>query len=149
MSNQILKPGIGLDNFLELKQIKDSNDILLSKSLHAIQEARAEKKSIINKLEKIRLIPIRSKYQAGIINQAELETTWKQWKDQKEFMLLQNEDNSRTIAIKMAKRGNDVYQYRVKERFKELDYLADKMDYDYFEHSDKVKKTNALYVTLT
>lgn len=61
------------------------------------------------------------------------------------------------LAIKSAKRGNDVYEYRIKQRLKPIEIMAEELDGDIFEDddmtilNDKTSKawTNALFVTLT
>ncbi|MCW3994482.1 MAG: hypothetical protein NWE85_07985, partial [Candidatus Bathyarchaeota archaeon] len=52
------------------------------------------------------------------------------------------------FAVKCAKRGNDVYRFRVYRRFKGLCSMAD--DLIFFNPKDRgKKKTRALWVTLT
>jgi len=124
----------------------------ISDFVNSIQDVLSEVSKIEHDikpiLEKIRLHKIRSQYHAGLIIQSELESIWKKWRDQAEFMIIQNDD-MKSIAMKCSKRGNDVYQYRIKERFKEIDMLSSDLDFNVFDPNDKNKKSNALFVTLT
>jgi hypothetical protein len=128
----------------------------LSDFENAIQDSLSEVSKIFHvpgvkttSKEKIRLYKVRSQYNAGLVDQQQLESLWKQWKDEPEFLIIQNQDTGENLAMKCSKRGNDVYQYRIKERFREIDYLASDLDYDNFSPNDTDKKTNALFVTLT
>jgi hypothetical protein len=85
----------------------------------------------------------------------ELEEFYKNWRDFDEYLVLQKQtDNLRikgevdkeTIAVKCAKRGNDVYWWRVWKRLKFLYKLRDKV---LFDPHDSIKMTNVLFVTLT
>jgi len=58
------------------------------------------------------------------------------------------ECNNEVFAVKCAKRGNDVYRWRVSRRFKGLSSMAEEIVF--FNPKDRgVKKTRALFVTLT
>jgi len=53
-----------------------------------------------------------------------------------------------TFAVKCAKRGNDVYRYRVNKRFKGLSSMA--KETVFFNPKERgIKKTQALWITLT
>jgi hypothetical protein len=77
------------------------------------------------------------------------------WRDDDVYLVLQRQsDNLRllgeidkeTIAVKCAKRGNDVYRWRV---WKRLKFLYDLKDRTIFDPHSTIRKTNALFVTLT
>lgn len=79
------------------------------------------------------------------------------WRDLSEFIVLRKrwvgkgEKNDEYLAVKCSKRGNDVYQRRIKLR---LGWLDEKVkDKKFFEiksfQVDKVVKTSLLWVTLT
>jgi len=99
--------------------------------------------------DKIRLHKVRAKYYAGLINQQELELQWKKWHSEVDILVLQNEATGKNIGLKCSKRGNDVYRYRIKERFREIEFVASDCDYDNFNPNDANKTTNGLFFTLT
>lgn len=85
----------------------------------------------------------------------ELTQFYKEWKDYDEYLVLQKqtknlrvkgEINKETIAVKCAKRGNDVYWWRVGKRIKTL---YDLKDYTLFDSHGNIKSSNVLFVTLT
>jgi len=122
----------------------------LSDFENAIQDSLTEVSGLLHELKhkKIRLNKVRAQYNAGLINQLELESIWKKWHSEIDVLVLQNDDG-KSIGMKCSKRGNDVYRYRIKERFREIDYLASDLDFDVFNPNDKDKTTNGLFFTLT
>jgi hypothetical protein len=85
----------------------------------------------------------------------ELQAFYRKWRDFIEYIVLQKQtDNLRikgevdreTIAVKCAKRGNDVYWWRVGKRLKFLHKLK---DHTLFDVHGKGKCSNVLFVTLT
>ena len=82
----------------------------------------------------------------------EIEERYVEWVSEVKYMILTrwNEEKWKNdvFAVKCAKRGNDVYRFRVYRRFKGLCSLAE--DLVFFNPKDRgVKKTRALWVTLT
>jgi len=84
-----------------------------------------------------------------------LEKFYVEWRDYNEYIVVQKQsDNLRvegeidreTIAVKCAKRGNDVYWWRVWKRIKKLYDLKEQTLFD--PHST-FKLSNVLFVTLT
>ena len=151
-SSRILTESSHITNFSDHKITNLDKFSSLADFENSIQDVLCEVSKIEHdfkpKIEKIRLHKIRSQYHSGLIAQNQLESIWKKWRDQAEYMILQNDDMQK-IAIKCSKRGNDVYQYRIKERFKEIDMLASSLNFDTFKPNNKNKKSNALFVTLT
>jgi len=85
----------------------------------------------------------------------ELKEFYRDWRDYDEYVVLQKQsDNLRiegevekeTIAFKCAKRGNDVYWWRV---WKRLKFLYNLKDRTLFDPHGNVKLSNVLFVTLT
>jgi hypothetical protein len=85
----------------------------------------------------------------------ELEEFYMKWRDFIEYLVLQRqtenlqvkgEIDKETIAVKCAKRGNDVYWWRVWKRLKFLQKLK---DHTLFDIRDNVKFSNVLFITLT
>ena len=74
------------------------------------------------------------------------------WVSYNEYMVFQGEHihtgEKRYKAVKCSKRGNDVYNWRLKERF---NWVDDVPDATFFHYKDRSKrhKTRALFVTLT
>jgi len=84
-----------------------------------------------------------------------LEEFYLEWRNFDEYIVLQKQiDNLRiqgeiekeTIAVKCAKRGNDVYWWRVWKRLKSLHNLK---ECTFFDLHSNLKLSNVLFVTLT
>jgi hypothetical protein len=89
------------------------------------------------------------------IDFTELTELYKEWRDYDEYMVLQEqtknlriqgETDKKTIAVKCAKRGNDVYWSRVWKRLKPINNLK---EHTLFDTYSNVKKSNVLFMTLT
>ena len=85
----------------------------------------------------------------------ELKEFYRDWRNYDEYVVLQKQsENSRnkgevekeTIAVKCAKRGNDVYWWRV---WKRLKFLHNLKDHTLFDPHSNVKFSNVLFITLT
>ena len=80
----------------------------------------------------------------------EIVEQYVEWVNDVRYMILSRWDGSKNevFAVKCAKRGNDVYRWRVYRRFKGLCSMAD--DVVFFNPKDRgAKRTRALWVTLT
>jgi len=84
-----------------------------------------------------------------------LEKFYLEWRNFDEYIVLQKQtDNLRnkgeiekeTIAVKCAKRGNDVYWWRVWKRLKSIYNLK---EFTFFDPHSNLKLSNVLFVTLT
>jgi hypothetical protein len=75
------------------------------------------------------------------------------WRDLPEYGVIQRQTwngqdiEKKTIAVKCAKRGNDVYQYRVRRRFGPIERL--KKDIEFFSFNESNPIVSVLFVTLT
>jgi hypothetical protein len=73
------------------------------------------------------------------------------WRETPEYLVLQKKtwmgdhSETKTIAVKCSKRGNDVYFHKVKRRLS----LFHKKDYEFFKPKDKDPRASVLFVTLT
>ena len=85
----------------------------------------------------------------------ELQEFFQEWRDFDEYLVLQRQtDNLRikgevdkeTIAVKCAKRGNDVYWWRVSKRLRSLHKLE---NHTFFDIRSNAKFSNVLFATLT
>jgi len=85
----------------------------------------------------------------------ELQEFYKEWRDFDEYVVLQKqtenlrikgEVDKETIAVKCAKRGNDVYWWRVRRRLK---FLHNMKDHTLFDIRGNEKCSKVLFVTLT
>jgi len=82
----------------------------------------------------------------------EIVERYAEWVSEVKYMILSRwnemESKNEVFAVKCAKRGNDVYRFRVYRRFKGLYSIAN--DVVFFNPKDRgVKRTRALWVTLT
>lgn len=82
----------------------------------------------------------------------EIVERYVEWVSEIKFMILSRwnkmEYKNEFFAVKCAKRGNDVYRFRVSRRFRGLCSMSD--DDVFFNPKDRgAKKTRALWVTLT
>lgn len=83
---------------------------------------------------------------------SEIVERYVEWVSEDKYMILSRWDErelrNEVFAVKCAKRGNDVYRFRVYRRFKDLCSMSD--DLVFFNVKDReVKRTGALWVTLT
>jgi hypothetical protein len=81
---------------------------------------------------------------------SEIEERYREWVSENKYMILSrwNGAHNEVYAVKCAKRGNDVYCYRVNKRFKGLCSKAENLTF--FNPKDRgAKETSALWVTLT
>jgi hypothetical protein len=81
-----------------------------------------------------------------------IERAYLEWVSYPEYMVLQGEHvhtgEKRWKAVKVSKRGNDVYNWRLKKRLKRVEELPDLTFFGWKDRS-KRHKTRALFVTLT
>ena len=106
-----------------------------------------------NSRGKIRLAKVRDCLNRGVISDSDLVELYRNWRDQNEYLVLCYHRRDFTLeyrAIKCAKRGNDVYNWRIDQRFKQLEMLADFYgDNKIFDINRAEPKTNCLLVTFT
>jgi len=106
-----------------------------------------------NSRGKIRLVKVRDCLKRGLVSDNKLIDLYKNWRDQDEYLVLCYHRRDFALeyrAIKCSKRGNDVYNWRINQRFKELEVLADFYgDNKIFDINRAEPKTNCLYVTFT
>ncbi len=106
-----------------------------------------------NSRVKIRLVKVRDCWNRGVISDNELIELYKNWRDQSEYLVLCYHRRDFMLeyrAIKCSKRGNDVYNWRINQRFKELEVLANFYgDNKIFDINQAEPKTNCLLVTFT
>ena len=88
----------------------------------------------------------------------ELILKYKEWVVQDEYLILKktnfdlkNRESTQIFASKCSKRGNDVYDFRIRNTFRELDEVACEMsdNGEIFDLHKSDKKTNVLLVTLS
>ena len=82
----------------------------------------------------------------------EIVESYKEWVSDIRYMILSQWNNwefkNDIFAVKCAKRGNDVYRFRVNQRFKDLCAMAEELIF--FNPKERgIKKTRALWTTLT
>ena len=106
-----------------------------------------------NSRGKIRLVKVRDCLNRGVISDNDLIELYKNWRDQSEYLILcyhRRDFRLEYRAIKCAKRGNDVYNWRISQRFKELEMLASLYgENKIFDINQAEPKTNCLLVTFT
>jgi len=106
-----------------------------------------------NSRGKIRLAKVRDCLNRGVISDNDLIELYKNWRDQSEYLVLCYHRRDFMLeyrAIKCSKRGNDVYNWRINQKFKELEVLAEFYgDSKIFDINQAEPKTNCLLVTFT
>jgi len=103
-----------------------------------------------DKNDKIRLHHVRNEAQNRLITHEELCDVYSEWVNQAEYLVLAKPESRKFIAVKCSKRGNDVYKFRIEDRFKELDALAGIVGEEkIFDINEANPKTNVLFVTFT
>ena len=102
---------------------------------------------------KIRLARVREELKHQNITDEDLVRIYKKWRDENEYVVYAQVNYDYSIqyrAIKCSKRGNDVYNWRIKQRFAEMDALAESYgDEKIFDINEPEPKTNCLFVTFT
>jgi len=118
---------------------------------------------MVNEFGCLRWSKIRSAYWMGLIDINDIVDIYKKWKNAAEYAMLKgtrqidtpsltpegpglSTTHSCYVFIKAAKRGNDVYQRMVTQKFAALDGIEPQV---FFDREWKVKSTNLLFVTLT
>jgi len=80
----------------------------------------------------------------------EIVERYAEWVNEVKYMILSrwNGSKNEVFAVKCAKRGNDVYRFRVYRRFKGLHSMAENLVF--FNPKDRgLKRTRAVFLTLT
>jgi len=108
----------------------------------------------LNSQGKVRLVRVRDEMKRNSINKKELLTVYREWRDTPEYFVIADIHPitfSRTYkAYKCSKRGNDVYNYRQNQRFRELGMISEECGNEpIFDINASQPKTNLLFVTLT
>ena len=108
----------------------------------------------LNSQGKVRLVRVRDELKRVSMTKKQLLTVYRKWRDTREYFVIADIHPitfKRTFkAYKCAKRGNDVYNFRQKQRFRELDRISE--DYGnerIFDINASKPKTNLLFVTLS
>ena len=97
---------------------------------------------------------VRDELKRGSMTKKELLAIYQEWRDSPEYFVIADihpRTFKRTFkAYKCAKRGNDVYNFRQNQRFRELDRISeDYGDERIFDINASKPKTSLLFVTLT
>lgn len=98
----------------------------------------------------VRLNRVKSALKDKRISTDELIKVFNKWRNQKEYFVLWERGKSKGKAYLCAKRGNDVYNYQINQKFKEIERLAHFYgDSKLFDINQIDPKTNCLFLTLT
>jgi hypothetical protein len=145
--------------------------VVLEQSLLTVNQLKQDK-IIINTIDidsqirnhhnRIRRIFVKSVFNQKLINLDDVTNIYDIWRKDDEYIVLRGleehkqqdlDGNVNQIIdeyvyrfIKASKRGNDVYRYIIKQKFKELDKIQ---KIEYFRDTFKRKKTKLLFITLT
>jgi len=108
----------------------------------------------LNSQGKVRLARVRDELRRGSMAKEELLGVYRRWRDTSEYFVIADIHPitfRRTfMAYKCSKRGNDVYNYRQSQRFRELDRISQAYGNEcIFDINASTPKTNLLFVTLT
>jgi len=112
-----------------------------------------------NEEGKIRLHHVRGAVFGESISDEDLVKLYKQWKSQNEYLCLYRKKKGavRDVTygydfkfVKCSKRGNKVYNWRIRKRFDEIETVSYELGHDFiFDPNAKIKKTNVLFCTFT
>jgi hypothetical protein len=98
----------------------------------------------------VRLNRVKYALKDNRISTDELIQIFNRWRYQKEYFVLWEIGKSKGKAYLCSKRGNDVYNYQIKQKFKEIERLAHFYgDSKLFDINQPNPKTNCLFITLT
>jgi len=100
---------------------------------------------------KIRLWKVRTEVEnMRTLTHEDLVRVYLEWRDTDEFIVLAKPETRKFRAMLCAKRGNAVHKWRIEQRFKDLDVLAEQIGEDrIFSIADSKPTTNVLFLTLT
>jgi len=98
----------------------------------------------------VRLNRVRSALKDNRISSEKLIKIFNKWRNQKEYFVLWERGKAKGKAYLCSKRGNDVYNYQINQKFKEIERLAYFFgDSKLFDINQTNPKTNCLFLTLT
>ncbi len=98
----------------------------------------------------VRLARVKSALKDSRITNEELIKIFNKWRYQKEYFVLWERGKSKGKAYLCSKRGNDVYNYQINQKFKEIERLAHFYgDSKLFDINQANPRTNCLFITLT
>ena len=98
----------------------------------------------------VRLNRVRSALKDNRISSEKLIKIFNKWRNQKEYFVLWERGKAKGKAYLCSKRGNDVYNYQINQKFKEIERLAYFYgDSKLFDINQTNPKTNCLFLTLT
>ncbi len=110
----------------------------------------ADIKEYCNLQGMVRLSRVKSALKDNRISNTELIQIFNKWRYQKEYFVLWEIGKSKGKAYLCSKRGNDVYNYQINQKFKEIEKLAHFYgDSKLFDINQANPQTNCLFVTLT
>ena len=98
----------------------------------------------------VRLSRVKSALKDSRISNQELIKIFNKWRNQKEYFVLWEVGKSKGRAYLCSKRGNDVYNYQINQKFKEIEQLAHFYgDSKLFDINQAEPRTNCIFITLT
>jgi len=98
----------------------------------------------------IRLTRVQSALKGSRLSTNEIIGIYESWVKQKDYYVLWERGKSKGKAYLCAKRGNDVYNFKINQKFKEIEKLAYFYgDQKLFDINQSNPKTNCLFITLT
>ena len=99
----------------------------------------------------VRLKTVRESLRQGLLSIYDIPDIYEDWVSQDEGLVIEREINGvfEIKGVKCAKRGNDVYRWRVNDRLKGVKGLFQNKDNDFFSVFEKKPMVNCLNVTLT
>ena len=106
---------------------------------------------LLSEKGKIRLLPAQRYFENNEAYFPTLLDLFEAWKNDSEYVVLRNLEMNKILALKCSKRGNDVYNARIKRRFAFL--FKNSKDLRFFSPEDFTSghpvNTSILWVTLT
>jgi hypothetical protein len=87
-------------------------------------------------------------YKNGFLDGPALSEQFRKWRDANAYIILSN-DKGEFKFMKSARRGNDVYRYRVRQRLKPLSAICESKTDPIVPHNCRCFNTRLLFITLT
>lgn len=98
----------------------------------------------------VRLNRVKNSLKYNQLSLEQIKLIYRKWVNQKEYFVLWEEHKSKGHAYLCAKRGNDVYNYKINQKFKDIEKLANFYgDTKLFDINEPAPKTNCVFVTFT
>ena len=131
-------------------QKAQAQTILRENPINDLKPERVLDDGYYNDSGKIRLSSVKDSLQYARLDIPKIREIYREWVDDDEGMVLhtypESNRESNCVLVKCAKRGNDVYRWRINKRFKEVESLSDD-SLEFFKDGELSPTTQCISIT--